>query len=285
MISSMTAFSRIEEGGDWGTALWEIRSVNHRYLELFVRLPEDLRPLEPAVRERIAARLSRGKVDCVLRFDAAAAEEALQINTAMAQRLLAAARALPLDNPDRIDPLDFLRWPGVLERRAPDLEALGPTLLRLLDGALDSLVETRRREGARIGALVAERCRAVRDRVAEVRALLPGLLSSLRERYRQRARELEVELDRERLEQEIMLLVQKMDVTEELDRLETHAIEVERVLGQDEPVGRRLDCLMQELNREANTLGSKAGSIDLTTASLDLKVLIEQMREQIQNIE
>jgi uncharacterized protein (TIGR00255 family) len=286
MTSSMTAFGRMEKAGDWGSAVWEIRSVNHRYLEMTVRLPEELRALEPAVRERVAAAVSRGKVECALRHQGRRDEPAaLAVNRDVAARVVAAAESLPIPRPAPIDPLDLLRWPGVLDSAAPDPESLGKVLLTLFDDAMSALIEARKREGTRIGTLIAERCTASQSLVAGLRPKLPEIARLLRERYRDRAREMGVELDPERLEQEIVLLVQKMDVAEELDRMETHLEEVQRVLRQNEPMGRRLDFLMQELNREANTLASKAGSLDLTNASVDLKVLIEQMREQIQNVE
>jgi uncharacterized protein (TIGR00255 family) len=286
MTSSMTAFGRSEKTGDWGSAVWEIRSVNHRYLEMAVRLPEELRVLEPAVRDRIASRLARGKVECALRFQARHDERAaLAVNRDVAAGVVAAAESLPIRGPAAIDPLELLRWPGVLDNSTPDPEAFGAALLTLLDDALAALVDARGREGAKIGGLIEDRCAASRSLVAGLRPKLPDIARVLRDRYRQRARELEVSLDGERLEQEILLLVQKADVAEELDRIETHLGEVLRVLRQNEPVGRRLDFLMQELNREANTLASKAGSMDLTNASVDLKVLVEQMREQIQNVE
>ena len=286
MTCSMTAFGRIEKAGDWGSAVWEIRSVNHRYLEMTVRLPEELRALESGVREKIAASVARGKVECALRYHGRGdVRGALTVNRELAAGILAAVESLPIRQPAPVDPLDLLRWPGVLDNSSTDLESLGGTLMTLLDDALSSLVAARRREGAKIGALIEERCTASQSLVAGLRPMLPDIARALRDRFLQRARELEVSLDPERLEQEILLLTQKMDVAEELDRLDTHLAEVTRVLRQKEPVGRRLDFLMQELNREANTLASKAGSMDLTNASVDLKVFIEQMREQVQNVE
>jgi len=286
MASSMTAFGRAEKAGDWGSAAWEIRSVNHRYLEMAVRLPEELRALEPAIRERIAASVARGKVECALRYLGRRDEHAaLVVNREVAAGVVAAVESLPLRQAAPIDPLELLRWPGVLDSAAPDPESLGGTLMALLDEALAALVDARKREGAKLCGLIEERCRASQVLVTGLRPRLPEIARVLRERYRERARELEVQLDRERLEQEILLLAQKSDVAEELDRTDTHLAEVLRVLRQNEPVGRRLDFLMQELNREANTLASKAGSMDLTNTSVDLKVLIEQMREQIQNVE
>lgn len=286
VIQSMTAFGRAERQTPWGAALCEMRSVNHRYLEVTLRLPDDLRVLEPVIRDRIAARLGRGKVECMVRLDRQdSGPDALSVNAALVQQLLAAARALPMDNPAPLQPLDVLRWPGVLGRSAPDLALLSEPVLALVDATLDLMVDTRRREGARIRTLLLERCTALATITATARKRLPEIIANIRERYLQRARELDLALDQERLEQEILLLVQKLDVAEELDRLEAHVAEVQRVLDQPQPAGRRLDFLMQELNREANTLGSKAGTLESSNASVDLKVLIEQMREQVQNVE
>jgi uncharacterized protein (TIGR00255 family) len=286
MICSMTAFGRVHESGDWGSAICEIRTVNHRYLETGIRLGDELRALEPQVRERIAARIGRGKVDCLLRYDAVP-EQFLQLNVNhdLARRVLAAAQSLPLQPAAPIGPLDVLRWPGVLARAEPDLEVLGARLLALLDAALDQVIETRRREGAKLRQLLEERIGTLHAVLDRLTPQLPAIAAAIRERWLARVRESGVELNAERLEQEMLIVAQKMDVAEELDRLRTHLAELARIIGQSEPVGRRLDFLMQELNREANTLGSKAAGIDMSNASVDLKVLIEQMREQIQNIE
>lgn len=288
MVASMTAFGRREASGDWGRAVWEIRSVNHRYLEVNVRLPEDLRSLETLARERVAACVGRGKVDCTLRFDAdeAAATE-LHINRELAQKLLNACEMIGAGLPGYTPPapIDILRWPGVIQRDPPDPEALSQPLLDLLDDTLQSVVETRNREGEKLAVLVQDRCRDAKDRAKALRERLPEILDSLRERLTRRADELRIELERERLDQELLLLTQRYDVAEELDRLDTHLDEISRVLNQNGPIGRRLDFLMQELNREANTLGSKTAHLDYSNTSVELKVLIEQMREQIQNIE
>ena len=286
LIQSMTAFGRVERQTRWGAAMCEMRSVNHRYLEITLRLPDDLRALETMLRDRISARLSRGKVECMVRLDRQeAAEEGLAINQPLVQQLLAAARSLPITNPAPLHPLDVLRWPGVLGRTALDLAAVTEPMLELIDATLDTVIDTRRREGERMQALILERCATVSTIAATTRRLMPEIIRNIRERYLQRARELELKLDAERLEQEILLLVQKLDVAEELDRLEAHVAEVRHVLAQEQPAGRRLDFLMQELNREANTLGSKSGNLESSNASVDLKVLIEQIREQIQNVE
>jgi uncharacterized protein (TIGR00255 family) len=286
MTASMTAFGRLEHSSDWGSASWEIRTVNHRYLEMSVRLPEDLRVLEPAIREHISARIKRGKVDCQLRLDQG--EEGiteLPINQKLAQTVINAASALSIPNPAPLNPVDVLRWPGVIEKQGLDSDRISGPLLDLLDDTLALLVETREREGTKMKAMILERCEAAAAQVQKMRDRLPEIMASVRERYLSRAQEAQLELDKERLEQEMLLLAQKMDVAEELDRMDAHIQEIQRVLAQNEPKGRRLDFLMQEMNREANTLGSKAIHIDTSNASVELKVLIEQMREQIQNIE
>jgi len=282
----MTAFGRVEYATDWGNAIWEVRTVNHRYLEMMVRLPEELRMLEPKVRAGIAGKLKRGKVDCTLRFEQGdQGGDSLPINRELAQKVIDAAAALPLPDAAPVNAIDILRWPGVIGRGSVDMEAITGALLKQLDETLAIIVDTRRREGEKIHAMLTERCDSAGEQVRAMRELLPRIMDGIRERYLGRAQEHQVELDYERLEQEMLLLAQKLDVAEELDRLEAHIHEVRRVLDQDEPVGRRLDFLMQEMNREANTLGSKSASIESSNTSVELKVLIEQMREQIQNIE
>jgi len=286
MIVSMTAFGRQEDSGDWGHAIWEIKTVNHRYLEIGVRLPDDLRQLENGIREHISARLSRGKVDCTLRYDrSTSTSNAITINAELAGKLIQAAESLPISAPAPLNPVDILRWPDILQKEALDADVLAGPLLALLDTSLDALIATRQREGEKIHAMIRDRCIIASTHVNVIRKELPALMESIRERIMTRAQELSANLENDRLEQEMVLLTQKLDVAEELDRLQAHIEEVNRVLDEDSPVGRRLDFLMQEMNREANTLGSKAASIDMTNASVELKVLIEQMREQIQNIE
>ena len=285
MVASMTAFARLEESGEWGHAVWEIRTVNHRYLDISVRLPEELRALETRVRECISGKLKRGKVECNLRYDADSTLDNIAVNTRLSEKIIQASRSLPVDNPAPLNPVDILRWPGVIEKNTPDLEQTGAGLLILLDEALQDIVESRRREGQKTGRMIEDRCDLALQQVLQMRAKVPEIIAALRERHLERIRELDIEPDNGRLEQEIALLSQKLDVDEELDRLETHIHEVRRVLTESEPVGRRLDFLMQEMNREANTLGSKSSHIDTSNASIELKVLIEQMREQVQNIE
>ncbi len=288
MICSMTSFSRRESRDELGELVCELRSVNHRYLELFVRLPEELRALEPLVRERVAARLGRGKVDCLFRFvPSKSATAGVAVNQRFAQQIIDAAGEVGHLLHESVPPraMDILRWPGVLETEEVDLTPVHQKAAQLLDETLDGLIESRRREGGRLAELITQRCGAMREEVTKVKQLMPQLLVSLRDRLRARLAELTAELDEGRIEQEMVLLTQRLDVDEEMDRLQTHLDEVEAVLARDEPVGRRLDFLMQELNREANTLGSKSNDVEMTRVSVELKVLIEQMREQIQNIE
>src|SRR3569832_389620 len=239
MIHRMTAFARRERATPWGTLVWELRSVNHRYLELAPRLPEELRVIEAPLRERVAAAEQRGKVDCQLRWQSA----------------------------------------------PPDAEQLAAAALALLDEARAELTATRAREGAKLQELIAQRCEAVAAEAAQARQRLPEVRVRFREKLAALFAEMKTELDPQRLEQEMVLLSQRLDVEEELDRLDAHLAEVRRVLGQAGAVGRRLDFLMQELHREANTLGSKSADVETTRISVEMKVLIEQMREQVQNIE
>lgn len=288
MISSMTAFARNEYRGDLGEISWEIRSVNHRYLEVFLRLPEELRVLETPVRERVTARLGRGKLDLVLKFKPGEmAEAGLRVDRRMVEQLIKAdmevASMLNVDS--YLKPVELLRWPGVLQEEEQDFTPVKQQALELLDGTLESLVESRQREGTRLAEMVLQRCRAMQEQVQKVRVLMPEVLQGVKVRIQERLNEVMESLDETRLEQEMALLAQRLDVDEEMDRLEAHLEEVERVLQSDEPVGRRLDFLMQELNREANTLSSKSNSVDMTRQAVEMKVLIEQMREQIQNIE
>ncbi len=288
MIRSMTAFTRQSREAEWGVLSWELRSVNHRYLEVTLRLPEELRALEMVAREQITQRLKRGKVDGFLRYQPQqSVEGGLQLNAALIDSLLQANETVEglMENPARTGPLDILRWPGVLQSPEADLSELKKETLALLALALDDLVAAREREGASMKTMIEQRCDAMTAEIVKVRAVMPDILTAQREKMVARVAELQVELDNDRIEQEIAIITQKSDVAEELDRIEVHLDEVRRVLVQDEPVGRRLDFLMQELNREANTLGSKSIATASTSVSVEMKVLIEQMREQVQNIE
>jgi uncharacterized protein (TIGR00255 family) len=284
----MTAFSHREETTENGVIVWELRSVNHRFSEVSLRLPEDLRSLEPKIRERIAARVKRGKVDASLRFQPQAPEEQpLDLDLKLVAKLSHATREIDghLYNAAPVNAIDVLRWPGVIQAREADFTQLEEAALALLDNALDELVETRLREGEKLKAVINDRCTAMSRHVDEVQDRMPGIIQAQRERLAKRLQELKAELEPERLEQEMAILANKADVDEELERLKAHIEETQRVLETDEPVGRRLDFLTQEMNREANTLGSKSVDTVMTRASVELKVLIEQVREQVQNIE
>ena len=285
MVASMTAFARLEDSGEWGHAVWEIRTVNHRYLDISIRLPEELRALETSVREQVSIKLKRGKVECNLRYDADSAVGDISINAGLAEKIIHAASGLPTEEAAPINPLDVLRWPGVIDKYSPDLERISNPVISLLDKALENILHNRHREGEQIEQMITKRCDLSLHQLRQIRDKVPEIIAIMRERHLARVQELGIELDNGRLEQEIALLSQKLDVAEELDRMETHINEVKRILTGTEPIGRRLDFLMQEMNREANTLGSKSAHIDTSNASIELKVLIEQMREQIQNIE
>ena len=287
MVHSMTAFARNEQATAHGTLSWELRSVNHRYLEPHLRLPEAFRDLEGAVREALRQGLSRGKVECTLRFAEESAGKPLQVDADRARQLIAAAEqvAALIQQPAPLNPLEVLAWPGVLVADSADPQALNAAALKLFDQALGELKAGRAREGAELAKLLNERLDSILDEVAALRELVPQMLAGQRAKIETRFAEMQAELDPQRLEQELVLLAQKSDVAEELDRLSTHVSEVRRVLKAGGAAGRRLDFLMQELNREANTLGSKAFDPRSTQAAVNLKVLIEQMREQVRNIE
>ena len=288
MIRSMTAFARQELETAAGDLAWEIRSLNHRYLEMGVRLPEELRAMETAVRERVGARLGRGKVECSCRYrPAASASVPVDVDSDNLTRLLSAcdtvSARLPASGP--LNPIEVLRWPGVVREEAIDTAPLMAQALGLLEQTLDELLQSREREGEQIRQQLLQRCDAMDVLVQQARGRLPEIQQALREKLQTRLADLDTAADPGRLEQELVIQIQKSDIDEEMDRLQGHIEEVRRVLGRDEPVGRRLDFLMQELNREANTLGSKSVAIDTTNISVELKVLIEQMREQVQNTE
>ncbi|WP_233843555.1 YicC/YloC family endoribonuclease [Dyella sp. 2HG41-7] len=285
MIRSMTAYASAEANTSVGALTCELRAVNHRYLELSPRMPEDMRVFESSMRERIAARLSRGKVDVVVRRGESCSES-LQVDSTMIGRLSELALDLEARFPRmRIEFTELLRFPGVLQHAEADQDAQQAALLDVLDRALDALTATREREGAKLGDILRERLDGIERIVADVRGWMPEIRTALRARLESRLADLKQPADPGRLEQELVLQVTRTDVDEELDRLSTHIAETRRVLGLKEPVGRRLDFLMQEFNREANTLGSKSVDSRTTNAAVELKVLIEQMREQVQNIE
>ncbi|SDG13750.1 TIGR00255 family protein [Onishia taeanensis] len=286
MVHSMTAFARASREADWGSLELELRSVNQRYLDLHFRLPEPLRSLEPGYRDALRQRLNRGKVECTLRF-VPSKGETLSIN---AERLAGLAEALgelrrAVPEAAMPDALALLDHPGVLESSGPDIDEVADSAKALFKEALDALLEARAREGTELAMLIRSRLTAVREQVSEVKGQLPEILNRQRDQLLARLETVRAELEPQRLEAELTLMAQKADVDEELDRLATHVDEVERQLTLRGPVGRRLDFLMQELNREANTLSSKSVVAETTRSAVELKVLIEQMREQIQNIE
>ncbi|MFG6138894.1 YicC/YloC family endoribonuclease [Halomonas sp. B23F22_10] len=287
MVHSMTAFSRQDRDADWGRLQLELRSVNQRYLDPHFRLPEALRDLEPGFRDGLRSRLARGKVECTLRFEPAERRAEASVDHAKLRALGTALGEVREAVPEAPmpDALALLDHPGVLEAPGLDLEAIKAEANALFDAALADLIAGRAREGEQLAELIRERLVGIRAQVDEVRGLLPTILERQRSQLLDRLAEMRTELDPQRLEAELVLLAQKADVAEELDRLETHVGEVERQLKQKGPIGRRLDFLMQELNREANTLSSKSVVAETTRCAVELKVLIEQMREQIQNIE
>jgi uncharacterized protein (TIGR00255 family) len=289
MLHSMTGFARHTAESAFGTLTCELRAVNHRYLDLQFRLPDELRAKETELRQQLAATLSRGKIDCSLHLKRRSGGNAeIQINEQLVQQLSerAADISVVLKNAaSAVNPLDLLRWPGVIEEREIDSEPLFEAAAALLAETVVSLSEMRSSEGGRIAALLESRCNEILSIAAAVKARMPDVLLAVHRKQKERIERLDVAADPARLETELALTAQKLDVDEELDRLESHVSEIRQTLASEQPVGRRLDFLMQELNREANTLGSKSADAETTRAAVELKVLIEQMREQIQNIE
>ncbi len=286
MIASMTGFARLERSGAFGTLVCEIRSVNHRFLDATVRLPDSCRALESDLRQTLAGELRRGKVDCIIQHRAPTAGT-LQVDEAALAPLLARSKQLAklLPEQGRVNVLELLRWPGVLREEQPDPEALSAAVRALFDEAVAQLGAARHREGQRLAELITQRCDALVALIAQVRARLPEVLARVRSRLEERLAELGGQLNQERIEQEIVLLLHRLDVAEELDRLTGHIEEARRTLVAPEAAGRRLDFLLQEFNREANTLSSKSQDLETTRIAVEMKVAIEQMREQVQNIE
>lgn len=286
MIRSMTAFAAGERNTSWGALSCEVRAVNHRFLELGVRLPDELRAVEPAIRERVAKLVSRGKVELGMRLRNGDQDATLQLNPARVSHLAALGRNLHEHFPTlRVEMTELLKFPGVLQTQAGDPAALHAEALSLLDEVLDQFVDARAREGANLSANILDRVGAIARHAADARTLMPAIRAGQKQKLVNRLADLPQPLDPGRFEQELVMALQKLDVDEELDRLDSHIAELRRVLGQKEAVGRRLDFLLQEFNREANTFGSK--SVDSRTSGLavELKVLIDQIREQSQNIE
>ena len=278
MIQSMTGYARYEHKADWGTATWEVRSVNQRYLETFFRLPENFRSLENALRDKFRKNLQRGKVECKLyvHMDETRQSE-LSINEELAKSVIASAKWVSQHSAaGQLNPIDVLKWPGVVNADEQDTDALQKEVLKALDATIAEFIENRKSEGSAIDKMLQERLDGVSKQ---------EVLQWQRERLLTRFEEAKIELDPQRVEQEMIMLAQKVDVAEELDRLDAHVEEARKILKKGGPCGRRLDFMMQEFNREANTLASKSINADITAAAVDLKVLIEQMREQIQNLE
>lgn len=281
----MTAYAAAERQTAWGTLGCELRAVNHRFLELGTRLPEELRALEPALRERVSARVSRGKLDLTMRLRTDA-QHALGVDEAALERLSALAQSLQSRFPGlTTEVTGLLQLPGVLQGPQVDAEALQAEALALLDEVLAQFLEARRREGDKLASVITERVEGIREVVAQVRAMMPAIREGQRAKLEARVADLDQPLDPGRLEQELVLWLQKLDVEEELDRLDSHIEEIGRVMAADGPVGRRMDFLLQEFNREANTLGSKSVDRRSSQAAVELKVLIDQVREQVQNLE
>jgi len=284
----MTGFAREAAESPFGTLTCELRTVNHRYLDVQFRLPDELRPREVEFRQQIAAAIKRGKVECSLHLRRALHEnEELKLNHELVRQLSARVKELSELLPETrpLDPVDMLRWPGVIQEPDIDTEPLFATAADLLATTLSALNEMRSNEGGRIAEMLKTRCAEILDIAAGVKKRMPEVLSAVRIKQRDRIDSLNLDADPARLETELALIAQKLDIDEELDRLVSHVSEIRTVLKKSEPVGRRLDFMMQELNREANTLGSKSADTETTRAAVDLKVLIEQMREQIQNVE
>ena len=288
MLKSMTAFARVDENHAIGNFVWEVRSINHRYLEVGFRLPEELRSAEFELRKIAQDLLSRGKVDCTFRLKTTSESDVnLTINQALLDRLLEQTQSLRTKAPDVPAPnaIEYLNWPGVTEQAQIDQKELTGIAKNLFAQAIRVLIENRQVEGERMRELIAQRGKQLKQLVNTIRERRPEVLASIRTKLMTRIEDLEVEFDSNRLEQELVMIAQKLDVDEELDRLDSHLEELTDVISSNKPVGRRLDFLMQELNREANTLSSKSADIVTTQAAVDMKVNIEQMREQVQNIE
>lgn len=283
----MTGFARVETKADWGSAVWEIRSVNQRYLETHYRLPEQFRSLEPMLRERFRKRLQRGKVECALRISFNEAKQgALTFHPELANQLIQAAKQVQTSGADgSINPADILRWPGVMATQEADVDQMQQVMMDAFDEALTQFLAARASEGDSMASLINQRLDGILAEAGKVIEQMPAVLEWQKDRIRTKFAEAQVELEDTRVEQEMVLLAQKTDVAEELDRLKSHISETQKIMKNGGAIGRRLDFMMQEFNREANTLGSKSINKDVTQSAVEIKVLIEQMREQIQNIE
>lgn len=287
MIRSMTGFARRERQFPWGLLAWELKTVNHRFLEIGCRLPEEFRIAEADFRQTIAGSVRRGKVECSLHFRPAAAAGSLEVDAELLASLTQRAQQVAgqVGTGARIDVIELLRWPGVVRDQNLDAGPMIAAARTLLAEALGELARFRDSEGGRLRDALEQRCAGLIDFAARVAERLPEVRARMRAKLLERIAQLTSDVDHDRLEQELAMLAQRLDVDEEIDRLRGHVAEVRKAFGGQEPAGRRLDFLMQELNREANTLSSKSQDIETTRAAVDMKVLIEQMREQVQNIE
>ena len=287
MIYSMTAFAHLEIKKEWGNAVWEIRSVNQRFLETYFRLPEAFRHLEMGLRERLRNSLTRGKVECSLRVELAqASNNKIALNNDYAEQVIASLKTLQgIAGEGEINLVDVLRYPGVVDAQSQDLDQIAQDLLAGFEQILTDFIAMRGREGANLQAIIQQRLDSITEIAQSVQNQMPEVLQWQKDRLQQRFEELNLQLDPQRLEQEMVLTAQRVDVAEELDRLQLHVKETSSILKKGGAVGRKLDFMMQELNRESNTLASKSINADITNSAVELKVLIEQMREQIQNLE
>ena len=287
MPRSMTAFARNTTDFPWGSVTCELRSINHRFLETGFRLPETLRQVEMSLREIARKKLSRGKVDCSIQLAFNSTDATVSADLTLAKQYIELAQQLAgqIDNPAAISPLDIMRWPGVLKEQDVESEHLQTAAIETFKLTVSQLLEGRQREGDKLADMIEQRLVGIQEQTTIVRENLPDILAHQRTRLEEKMADMKSQLDESRLEQEMVIIANRTDVDEELDRLDVHIAEIRRVLQSSDSIGRRLDFLMQELNREANTLGSKSIAGVTTQASVELKVLIEQMREQIQNIE
>ncbi len=288
MLKSMTGFGRNEVETEFGDLLWELRSVNHRYLEINVRIPEELRALEPHVRAQVGKKLSRGKVEATLKLRANRdSVSGLVLDTDALSTLAKAIEQVHTAIPQStgVDPLQVIQWPGVMSSNNKQQDEMTRQAMTCLEAAIDDLVATREREGEKTAEMLRTRCEKIDSHINELRQHRPAVVARQREKLVAKLSELDIDHNEHRLEQELVFVAQRLDIDEELDRLKAHVSEFNKAVSRSGPIGRRLDFLMQEFNREANTIGSKAADLDTTGASVDIKVLIEQMREQVQNIE
>ena len=288
MPKSMTGFGRHSTDTSFGELAWEIRSVNHRYLEVQLRIPDEFRAHEVAIRKAIAARVNRGKVDASLRLRANSESVSdIPIDAGALAALTSAIAAVKQAIPDSapVNPLEVLQWPGVTAKQIDITEDKSREVMESLNTALDDFLATRDREGEKTAEMLSSRAAQIRERVCDVKQCRPAVVQRQLEKLKSKLSDLDLQADPQRLEQEMVFTAQRLDIDEEIDRLNAHLNELDKVLKRSGPIGRRLDFLMQEFNREANTMGSKSSDVDTTGATVDIKVLIEQMREQVQNIE